>query len=340
MDNNINGSANAPSLLTVSPSPHMKSAVGTRSIMADVLIALLPAYVWGVYTSGLRAILIGVICVASSIGFEALTELILRRPITVFDGSAAVTGLLLAMCLSVAVPLWMPVVGAFFAIVVVKQIFGGIGKNIVNPALAARVFLFSWAGQMTVFAAPGERINSFAFSLDGLDAVSGATPLAALKNGVFPESSVMDSFIGNIGGCIGETSAILLLIGGVYLISRRVITWHIPVSYIATVAILSLVFPQSGDAVEFMLYEITSGGLILGAVFMATDYVTSPITAKGRLIYGVGCGALTVLIRYFGGYPEGVSFAILIMNLLTHYIDSISLPVKFGGYADKKKAEK
>lgn len=326
-----------PQLLTVSPSPHLKAPVSTGKIMLDVLIALTPALAWGIYMAGLRAALIVLICVASCILFEALSVKLMGRKTSLLDLSAAVTGVILAMNLPVSVPLWMPVVGAFFAIVVVKQLFGGLGKNIVNPALAARVFLISWASDMTRFPSPAEPINSFAVKLSEADVVSSATPLASLKAGSLPEATLGDTFVGNIGGCIGEVSALFLIIGGLYLIVRRVITWHIPLSYIATVAVLTYVFPQANDGLRFMLYELTSGGLMLGAFFMATDYVTSPITDRGKLIFGVGCGAITVLIRYFGGYPEGVSFAILIMNLLVWYIDLIGAPRRFGSVKEKKK---
>lgn len=333
-DTNDRGVVTMPQKLTVSPSPHIKTSDSTRSVMLDVIIALLPALVWGIIISGVRALLIALISIGACVGFEALVERILHRPITVSDCSAAVTGVLLAMNVSAAVPLWMPIVGAFFAIVVVKQLFGGIGKNIVNPALAARVFLFSWAGEMGTFASAGEKITSL--GVGAADVVAHATPLASLKSGVIPEVSLFDMFIGNIGGCIGEVSTLLLLMGGVYLIIRRVITWHIPVSYLVTVAVLTYAFPQTGSSTTFMLYELCSGGLMLGAIFMATDYATSPLTPTGRVIYGIGCGGITVLIRYFGGYPEGVSFSILIMNLLVWYLDIIGMPKRFGSAGKKK----
>lgn len=337
MNKTLQNTAEMPSLLTVSPSPHMKSSDSTRSVMIDVLIALLPAFIWGVFMSGVRAVLVGLISIISCVAFEALTEKLLKKPVTVSDFSAAVTGLLLAMNLTVTVPLWMPVVGAFFAIVVVKQLFGGIGKNIVNPALAARVFLFSWAGDMTRFASPGNRVSSLAVTLGEADVVAGATPLTTLGEGAIPEVTLGDMFIGNIGGCIGEVSSLLLIIGGIYLLIRRVITWHIPVAYIGTVALLTYFFPLTTNSLTFMLYEITAGGLILGAIFMATDYATSPITSTGRIVYGIGCGAITVLIRYFGGYPEGVSFSILIMNLLVWYLDILGMPKRFGTLKQKKE---
>lgn len=344
MDENIKtnekDTAARPSYLTVSPSPHMKSADSTRSVMIDVIIALMPAFIWGVVMSGLRALVIAVLSVGACILFEALTQKLLHRPVTVSDCSAAVTGLLLAMNVSVCVPLWMPIVGAFFAIVVVKQIFGGIGKNIVNPALAARVFLFSWASDMTRFTAVGSRVNSLSVTLADSDITAGATPLVSLGAGELPKSSLSDMFLGNIGGCIGEVSALLLILGGIYLLVRRVITWHIPAAYIGTVAVLTYIFPQMSNSASFMLYELTAGGLMLGAIFMATDYATSPLTSKGRIIYGIGCGAITVLIRYFGGYPEGVSFSILIMNLLVWYLDILGMPRRFGAVKEKKSKSK
>ncbi len=327
-----------PEFLTVSPSPHLRNPENISSIMLDVIIALIPAMFWGVYVFGWRALLLCVLSVGCSVGFEAATEMLLHRNVTIGDLSAVVTGLLLCMNLPVSVPLWMPVVGAFFAIVVVKQLFGGIGKNFMNPALAARVFLFSsWAGYMSRFPQAGQKVNDLAVVLGEADIVAGATPLASLKNGSLPDTNLFDSIIGNTGGCIGEVSSLLLIAGGVYLLIRRVITWHTPVAYIGTVALLTYLFPRTGGvAVDFMLAEIFTGGLMLGAIFMATDYATSPVTKNGRLLYGVGCGLITVLIRYFGSYPEGVSFAILVMNLLVFYIDKLTVPRRFGGKPDGK----
>ena len=327
-----------PEFLTVSPSPHLRNPENISSIMLDVIIALIPAMFWGVYVFGWRALLLCVLSVGCSVGFEAATEMLLHRNVTIGDLSAVVTGLLLCMNLPVSVPLWMPVVGAFFAIVVVKQLFGGIGKNFMNPALAARVFLFSsWAGYMSRFPQAGQKVNDLAVVLGEADIVAGATPLASLKNGSLPDTNLFDSIIGNTGGCIGEVSSLLLIAGGVYLLIRRVITWHTPVAYIGTVALLTYLFPRAGGvAVDFMLAEIFAGGLMLGAIFMATDYATSPVTKNGRLLYGVGCGLITVLIRYFGSYPEGVSFAILVMNLLVFYIDKLTVPRRFGGKPDGK----
>ena len=327
-----------PEFLTVSPSPHLRNPENISSIILDVIIALIPAMFWGVYVFGWRALLLCVLSVGCSVGFEAAVEMLLHRNVTIGDLSAVVTGLLLCMNLPVSVPLWMPVVGAFFAIVVVKQIFGGIGKNFMNPALAARVFLFSsWAGYMSRFPQAGQKVNDLAVVLGDADIVAGATPLASLKNGSLPDTNLFDSIIGNTGGCIGEVSSLLLIAGGVYLLIRRVITWHTPVAYIGTVALLTYLFPKTGGvAVDFMLAEIFAGGLMLGAIFMATDYATSPITKNGRLLYGVGCGLITVLIRFFGSYPEGVSFAILVMNLLVFYIDRLTVPRRFGGKPDGK----
>lgn len=327
----MNTEAKSPSgtLLTVSPSPHIRHGDTTRSIMLDVIIALTPALIWGVISFGLRALTVVLISVAFSVLFEYGFEKILKRPVTVGDFSAALTGLLLGLNLPASVPYWMPIVGAFFAIVVVKQLFGGIGKNFLNPALAARVFLFAWPAEMTNFTAPFSRMSIFASS-DAIDALASATPLASLKTGTLPDISLTDLILGKCGGTIGEVSTVLLLLGGIYLLVRRVISWHTPVAFIGTVALLTLIFPQNSDVLAFTASELLSGGLILGAFFMATDYATTPITAKGRLIFGVGCGLITVFIRYFGGYPEGVSFSILIMNTLVYYIDKFTKPRAFG----------
>ena len=321
MDQKQTSAVEAPKLLTVSPSPHARRGATTASVMKDVLIALLPATVWGIYAFGWRAALVVLTCVISCVVFEALTEIVLKRTVTVADCSAAVTGLLLGLNLSPAVPLYVPIVGSAFAIIVVKQLFGGIGKNVMNPALAARVFLMmTWAGQMSNYPA-----------MHATDAVASATPLVALKQGSLPNESLFDLFFGRTGGCIGEISVLMLLIGGVYLLVRRVIAWHIPVSMLGTVALLTLLFPQGGiHPVTFMLTSLCSGGLMLGAFFMATDYVTSPVTPVGRLIFGAGAGALVVFLRYFSGYNEGVSFAILIMNALVWYLDMATKPRVYG----------
>ncbi len=332
---------NSENLLSVAPSPHVKHSDNSRTIMLDVVIAMIPALIWAVYMFGLRVLSVLLISVASSVIFEFLFQKLLKRPVTVLDFSAVVTGMLIAFNLPVSVSLWVPVMGSFFAIVIVKQLFGGIGKNVVNPALAARVFLFTaWPNEINGYILPlSEKLDPVAVNAG--DIVAGATPLASLKLGEAPDIGIFDLFIGNMPGCIGEVSALLLLIGGIYLLLRRVITWHIPIAFIGTVAALSYIFPQtqSVQAYEFMLMELFSGGLMLGAIFMATDYATSPVTSSGRIIYGIGCGVITVFIRYFGGYSEGVSFAILIMNLLVWYIDKWTRPKPFGYVKQKKEAK-
>lgn len=328
-------------MLTVSPSPHIKSPDNTRGIMLDVLVALTPALIWGVYIFGWRVLTLTVISVASCVLFEWWYQLIMRKPVTVGDLSAVVTGVLIAFNLPVTASLWLPVAGAFFAIVLVKQLFGGIGCNVVNPAIAARVFIFSsWTTQIATIPQPFQRFSAWAISIDtseAADAIASATPLASLKAGELPNVSFFDLLIGDCPGVIGEVSALLLIAGGLYLLVRRVITWHIPVAFIGTVALLTYLFPLYPVSLSFMLYELLSGGLMLGAIFMATDYSTSPVTTRGRLIYGVGCGLITVFIRYFGAYTEGVSFAIMIMNLFVWYLDRFTKPVRFGGAAKDAK---
>ena len=320
-------------LLTVSPSPHAKRQKTTASLMTDVLLALVPATIWGFYIFGFRAAIVVALAPVSALLCELLTELLLHRPVTVSDGSALVTGLLLGLNLPASVPYYVPVVGAAFAIILVKQIFGGLGKNIVNPALAARVFLMlCWAGDMSAFPAAKDR---------AFDAVASATPLASVKAGSVSADSLLDLFFGRTGGCIGEISVLMLLIGGVYLLVRRVIRWHIPVAMLGTVALLSFCFPQAGaDRLVFTAASLCSGGLVLGAIFMATDYVTSPVTSWGRILYGVGCGALVFFLRKFSGYNEGVSFAILIMNCLVWYIDMLTKPRVYGKPRRAPKPEK
>ena len=325
-----------PELVTVSPSPHIRAGATTRTVMLDVCIALMPALIWGIYVFGWRALTLTAVSVLFATLAESAYLRIMKRPSTVLDFSAVVTGLLLALNLPVSVPLWVPAVGSVFAIIVVKQLFGGIGRNFMNPALAARVFLFlAWATYLSTFPTPGTDMS--AISIGAPDVASSATPLASLKNAVIPESpSLINALMGYEAGCIGEVSALLLAAGFVYMLVRRIVTWHIPVAYIGTVFFLALIFPQGANALEYALWQILSGGLFLGAIFMATDYSTSPITPRGRIIYGIGCGALTVFIRYFGAYPEGVSFSILIMNLLVWYIDLYTKPRKFGGAKNGK----
>ncbi len=332
----MNNTPEKKPFLTMTASPHIKSPVTTQKIMLDVLIALLPTVLWSVYVFGTRCLAVIAVSIISSILFEYLYRLVMKKNNTVSDLSAAVTGLLLALSLPSSVPLWLCVIGSFFAIVIVKQLYGGIGKNVVNPALAARVFLFiAFPKQLTSYPYPLTKIPTLDSSID---VTAAATPLVQLKNGALPQDDIISCLLGSIPGTIGEVSASLLLLGGLYLIFKKVITWHIPVCYLGTVAILSLIFPQGNiSGLYFMLYELFTGGLMLGAIFMATDYTTSPVTTKGRIIYAVGCGAVTIFIRYFGGYPEGVSFAILIMNLFVWYLDKLTKPVNFGGAKNATK---
>ena len=291
----------------LSVSPHIHSGNSTRRIMLDVLIALLPTTVAGAVIFGWKSLLVVAACVISCVGFEALFNLIVRKKQTVGDLSAAVTGLLLALNLPANVPIWQCVVGSLFAIVVVKCLFGGIGCNPVNPAITARVFMLIAFGSMAKASMPTI-----------VDTVSGATPLSAEAGAELP--GLLDLLLGLRGGAIGEVCIIALVLGFVYLLARRVITWHIPVTFIGTVFVASLL--MEGMNVTSALTLTLSGGLFLGAIFMATDYVTSPATSWGKVIFGVGAGLITFMIRYFGTYPEGVSFAILFMNILTPYIDS------------------
>jgi len=310
--------------LTVSSSPHIRSNAATHKLMLDVIIALIPASLAGIYFFGVSALAVIVVCMTSCIGFEYLSRVILlKRNNTVPDLSAAVTGLLLALNLPPSIPLWIAIVGSFFAIVVIKQLFGGLGQNFINPALGARAFLLiAYGPRMTNWTAPFAQV----------DAVSAATPLAALKEGgTLP--NIMDMLLGNIGGCIGETSAIALIIGGIYLLVRRVISWEIPVIYIATVGLFSWILGPEGLLTGNPLFHVLAGGLMLGAFFMATDYTTSPMSGKGIIIYAVGCGILTMLFRLYTNMPEGVSFAILFMNVATPLIDRYTVPKRFGGGA-------
>jgi len=298
--------------LFVNSSPHLKSMRTTRGIMFDVIIALIPAVIFSIYFFSFMAALIVVVSAATAVVFEFLYNLLAKKKQTVGNLSAVVTGILLALNLPpVKSSLWIAAVGTFVAIVIVKMLFGGIGKNIFNPAIAARVFLtVSFAGQMTDWVAPGA------------DAISTATPLALIQNGTI--TGYLDLFLGNIGGSLGETSALALLIGLIWLLSRKVITWHIPVSFVGTVALLSFVMGHDP------LFHVLSGGLLLGAIFMATDYVSSPTTWIGKLIFGFGCGLITIMIRLFGNLPEGVSFSILFMNALVPLIDRYTVPKSFG----------
>ena len=321
--------------LTVSSSPHVHTPVTTQTIMRDVLIALAPAMVGGVVFFGFRALLVTLVSAAACVFFEWAYCRVAKTNCKIYDLSAVVTGVLLAFVCPVTIPYWCIIIGDFFAIVVVKQLFGGLGRNIVNPALAARAFMFSWPSLMTNWVEPGFQNAAGIFSTT--DAVTGATPLAAMSLGQLPEATVGEMLMGRIGGCIGETSAALLLLGLVYLLIRKVISIRIPAVFIGTVAVLTVLFPLGNDNFTWMASQIFAGGLFLGAIFMATDYVTSPLTKLGQVIFAFGCGAITVVIRYFGGYPEGVSYAILIMNLCVVLLDRIGRPKKFG--APKKVKE-
>lgn len=299
-------------LLVVSSSPHIHSPLDTQKVMGWVLAALAPAGLAGVYFFGPRAAMVMAVCVASCVLFEYLWEKAVKKPSTVSDLSAAVTGLLLAYNLPPTIPFWMAVLGSLFAMIVVKHLFGGLGCNIVNPALAARaMMLTSWPVPMTTWT---------------IDGVSGPTPLALIKMGAADKlPSIQELFIGHIGGCIGETSSLALLIGFGILLWKDIIKWHIPVVYVATVAVLSMAFGRPSP-----VYEVLSGGLLLGAIFMATDYVTTPVTHRGQIIFAFGCGVIATVIRTWGGYPEGVSYSILMMNLVVPLIDRATKPHIFG----------
>ena len=322
--------------LTISSSPHVHSPVTTQTIMRDVLIALAPALIGSVVLFGFRALLVTLVSPAACVFFEWAYAKLTKASCKIYDLSAVVTGVLLAFVCPVTIPYWCIIIGDFFAMIVVKAIFGGIGRNIVNPALAGRAFMFSYPALMTRWVKPG--FQNAAGIFNTVDAVTGATPLAQMGKGMLPEATVSELFLGNIGGCIGETSVLLLLLGLLYLLARKVITLRIPVSFIGTVAVLTFLFPQGNDNFQWMVAQMFSGGLFLGAIFMATDYVTSPLTKMGQIVFGIGCGVLTVVIRYFGGYPEGVSYAILIMNCCVVLLDRIGRPKKFG--APKKEVAK
>ena len=324
--------------LTISSSPHVHSPVTTRTIMRDVILALTPALIGSVYFFGFRALTVTMVSMLACYLFEKLWCKLMKQNDKTYDLSALVTGMLLAFVCPPTIAYWQIVLGALFAIILVKMLFGGIGRNIVNPALAGRAFMFSWPVAMSTWVKVG--FSNAAPILGSADIVTAATPLAAMHQGTFDPAAgtVMDMFLGNVGGCIGETSALLLLIGGAYLVFRKVITWHIPVSFIGTVAVLALLFPMGNDRMTWVAAQLCGGGVMLGAIFMATDYVTSPITKLGQIVYGIGCGILTIMIRYFGGYNEGVSYAILIMNACVVLLDRIGRPTKYG--APQKEAAK
>ena len=304
----------------VTSSPHIRGKRNTQQIMRDVVIALLPALIAGTIIFGMRALLVTLVCVAAAAAAEWACGMVLYHRNTVKDLSSVVTGLLLALTLPATVPYWVAAVGSIFAIVVVKGLCGGLGKNVFNPALGARAFLvLLWPVYMVRFVAPG-----------AVDGVASATPLHHMVMPALPEESLGQMFMGNIGGCIGEVCTLALLIGGAYLLYKGVISFRIPAAYLGTVAVLTLIFSKGDHAVLWMLYSFLGGGVVLGALFMATDYATSPVTPKGQIIYGVGCGVFTVIFRYFGLFPEGVTYAILLMNGCAWAIDRYSAPRRFG----------
>ena len=310
--------------LTVSSAPHIRSGDTTRRTMLDVLIALIPALIAAVILFGLRALVLTVISAAVCVVVELLYCLVTRRKSTVGDLSAVVTGVLLAFSLPASCPYWVVAVGDAFAIIVVKGFIGGLGQNVFNPALGGRaLIMLFWPATITRYGT--EAVDAFNFG--AVDIVSSSTPLQTMARPALPEASLLDMFLGKIGGCIGEVCTLALLIGLVYLLVRRVISWRIPVAYIGTMAVLTRVFYKTDNALTWMLYSIMGGGAMLGAIFMATDYVTSPTLPSAQLVYGIGCGALTVLFRYFGLFPEGVTYAILIMNACAWALDR-AVPVK------------
>lgn len=315
--------------VTVTSSPHITSGETVRGIMLDVIIALLPSLGVSTYFFGPRVLIVTAIAMISSVFFEFLYRLLMKKHQTVGDLSACVTGMLLAMCLPVTVPYWTVIVGSFFSIVVVKQLYGGLGKNFMNPALAGRVFLFSFPALMSNWAAAGTEFwTGFGMTVD---ATTAATPLNILHQGQIPNLDLLELFVGAHSGSIGEVSSVALILGGIYLICRKVISPRIPLFYIGTAALLTWLFPLNGnDPLDWMLCNLFSGGLLLGAIFMATDCVTSPVTPLGQILYAIGCGGLTVFLRYFGSYPEGVGFAILIMNAFVWLLDKTGRPHSFG----------
>ncbi|MBQ3497833.1 MAG: RnfABCDGE type electron transport complex subunit D [Clostridia bacterium] len=313
--------------LTVSASPHVRSPHTATGIMLDVIIALIPALIAAVVIFGTQVLLVTLVCVGSAVLSEYLSRKVMKRHQTIGDLSAVVTGLLLAFNLPVSIPLWIAALGSIIAIVVVKQMFGGIGQNFVNPALAARIILLvSFPSKMTDWTPVG---------------LTTATPLASLKSGEVISAelpTMVDMLLGKHGGCLGEVCSIALIIGGIYLIIRKVISPAIPLSYIGTVAVFMLIAGKG--SFEFTAYQLLSGGLLIGAIFMATDYTTSPVSFKGKIIFGIGCGLITAAIRVFGGYPEGVSFSIIIMNILVPHIERLTTAKPFGTPKKDKKAEK
>ena len=305
--------------LTISSSPHAHSPVTTRTIMRDVLIALFPALCGSVYFFGFRALMVTLVSVAGCVFFEWGYRKLMHLDSTVYDLSAMVTGVLLAFVCPVTIPYWCILIGDFFAMIVVKQLFGGI----------------SWPVVMSSWVKVGFENAAGIFST--ADIVTSATPLAAMHQGTMTSASLWDLFLGNVGGSLGETSALLLLIGFAYLLIRRVVSPRIPLAFIGTVAVIAVLFPRGNDPLTWMGAQVLSGGVMLGALFMATDYSTSPVTKLGQILFGIGCGALAMVIRYFGSYNEGVSYAILVMNACVVLLDKLGRPVKYG--APKKEAK-
>lgn len=303
--------------LTVASSPHIRGDFRSSRIMLDVMLALTPALAVGIWMHGIRSLGVTAVAIGACVVLEWLYSVVTKTRNTIVDGSALVTGMLLAMTLPATVPYWLVVVGCAFAIIFVKALCGGLGQNIFNPALSARGFM--------MLIAPAHMVR-----FEGVDGVTAATPLHHMVMPALPEESLFDMFFGNCPGSIGEISAFALLLGGAYLVWRKVISIRIPAAYLGTVAVLTLIFSKTGDPVSWMLYSLFSGGVMLGAIFMATDYATSPVTAKGQVLYGIGCGALTVVFRYFGLFPEGVTYAILLMNALVWIIDCHTAPRRFG----------
>ena len=310
--------------LTVASSPHIRGDFKSSRIMFDVMLALVPAMMVGIWMHGFRSLVVTLVSIASCVCLEWLYSVVTKTRNTVIDGSALVTGMLLAMTLPATVPYWLVVVGAAFAIIFVKALCGGLGQNIFNPALSARGFM--------MLIAPAYMVR-----FEGVDGVTAATPLHHMVMPALPKESILDMFLGKCPGSIGEISALALLCGGAYLVYRKVISVRIPAAYIGSVAVLTLVFSKTDAPIDWMLYSLFSGGLMLGAIFMATDYATSPVTAKGQVIYGIGCGVLTVVFRYFGLFPEGVTYAILLMNALVWIIDRYTAPRRFGVKKGGKK---
>ena len=303
--------------LTVASSPHIRGDFKTSRLMLDVVIALLPALLAGTIVFGFRALALTAVSMIAAVAAEGLYALVTRQRSTIQDCSALVTGMLVALILPVTVPYWLVAFGSAFAIVVIKLMWGGLGQNVFNPALSARAFvMLLWPAHVTRYP--------------GLDGVTAATPLHHMVMPALPEETVLDMFLGNCPGSVGEISALALLIGGAYLVYRKVITVRIPAAYLLTVAAVTFVFHKTDNALSWMLYSLFSGGVMLGAIFMATEYGSSPVTPWGQVIFGIGCGILTVVFRYFGLFPEGVTYAILLMNGLVWFIDQITPPRRFG----------